>query len=469
MMGWEVEPILTLMINLFIPSFYIILHYPLTYLAKNIILKKTMSLNLIDAAKGLFTGEMISKAGSYLSESESGVAKAVSSILPVILSGFVNKVSNHEGADFIAQAAKQQNESGILENLSSFFDNDGGALLNKGAGLLKGLFGNKLDDLTGQLSNFAAVKTASTSSLMSMAATALMGLIGKYASDNNRSTADITSLLNDQKANINAALPSGLNLSRVLANFGGIEQTAGTSANYTTETIEKPVNALRYILPLILFALLAIGAYYFKGCNKTSDMVTDGSQTSKSEAEHPAVVVKKTTNNSSGTVDSLTGDFIYNTGSMVSIDLPNNAGKLEVGENSTENKLYKFLSDGNATVDSAKGNWFEFTNVRFKTGSSDITDESMTQLKNMVAITKGFPSAQFKIGGYTDNTGSSATNIALSQRRADAVVTILKKLGSSANSFSGAKGFGPEWPIADNASAEGRAQNRRVAVNVKAK
>ena len=93
----------------------------------------------------------------------------------------------------------------------------------------------------------------------------------------------------------------------------------------------------------------------------------------------------------------------------------------------------------------------------------------MQQLKNMVAITKGFPTAQFKTGGYTDNTGSEATNITLSQKRADAVEAILKKLGAAPNSLTGAKGYGPAWPIADNATAEGRAQNRRVALNVKAK
>ena len=429
-----------------------------------------MSFNLIDAAKGLFTDEIVKKASNYLNESESGVLKTIGGILPVVLSGFVNKVSNHEGADFITQTAKQQNESGILSNLGSFFDNEGGGLLNKGAGLLNGLFGNKVDGLTGLLSNFSGVKSASVSSLMSMAAPALMGLIGKHASENNLNAGSITSLLNSQKANINAAIPSGLNLSSVLDNFGGIENTASNAVHHAKDTVEKSGNAMRYILPLVLLGLLAMAVYYFKGCNKNPEMVTTNTESADTHAKiEPVEEVKNTVATVSGKVDSLSGDFIYDLGNMVTIDLPNNAGKLNVGEFSTENKLYKFLTDANAKLDTAKGNWFEFTNVRFKTGSSNITEESMTQLKNMVAITKGFPSAQFKLGGYTDNTGSAATNIALSQKRADAVVAELKKLGASANSFTGAKGFGPEWPIADNATAEGRAQNRRVAVNVKAK
>lgn len=121
------------------------------------------------------------------------------------------------------------------------------------------------------------------------------------------------------------------------------------------------------------------------------------------------------------------------------------------------------------TVDTVKGNWFDFTNVKFKTGSSEITEESLVQLKNLVAIAKAYPTAQFKVGGYTDNTGNAAANVALSQKRADAVAAKVVALGSTKTAIVGAKGYGPEWPVADNATPEGRAQNRRVSVNVKAK
>jgi OOP family OmpA-OmpF porin len=435
-----------------------------------------MSFNLIDAAKGLFTSEMVSKASSYLGESESGVAKAISGILPSVLGGLVNKVSDNNGADAVAQMAQESHSSGILDNLGGFSGNDNNSLLSKGAGMLSGLFGGKLDGLTGLISNFAGVKSSSVSSLMSMAAPAVLGMIGKQASSGNMGASGIASLLNSQKDNIAAAMPAGLNLSSVLGGFGGnaattVKTAVNTASDYAGQTTEKAGSSMKFLLPLLILAAAAIAAWYLfgKGCNKGADVVAEGADSLKAKTEEVAGDMKDAVVSVAGTLDSVTGNFNYNLGKMISIELPNGAGKLEVGENSTENKLYKFLSDANATIDTVKGNWFEFTNVRFKTGGADLTDESMMQLKNMVAITKAYPTAQFKLGGYTDNTGSAAGNIALSQKRADAVAAMLKKLGADAKSVSGAKGYGPEWPIADNTTPEGRAQNRRVAVNVKAK
>ncbi len=432
-----------------------------------------MSFNLIDAVKGLFTNELVSKASSFLGESETGVSKAIGGIIPTVLSGLISKTSSHEGAGAVAQMADEHSNSGILGNLGSFFGNDGGSLLSKGAGLLGGLFGNKSDGITSLISNFSGLKSSSITSLLSMALPAVLGLIGKHSTGG---ASGIASLLSSQKDNIAAAMPAGLNLSSVLGNLGGsvtniASEAKATATHYATETEEKSGGAMKFLLPLLLLVVAVMFAWYIfgKGCNKTAEVAADGGNSIKEKTEEVVGDIKNTVATVVGKVDSLTGDFMYDLGKNVSIDLPNGAGKLEVGENSTENKLYQFLSNPASVIDTVKGNWFEFTNVKFKTGSSDITDASMTQLKNMVAIAKGYPTAQFKLGGYTDNTGNAAANVTLSQKRADAVVAMLKKMGAATASLVSAKGFGPEWPIGDNATAEGRAQNRRVAVNVKAK
>lgn len=431
-----------------------------------------MSFNLLDAANGLFTNETVEKVSSYLNESKSGVLKALGGILPSIFHGLAHKAADNDGAHAVSQIAAEQHSSGVLDKLDSFLGNEGSGLLNNGSGLLNGLFGNKLDGLPRLISNFSGIKPSSASTLMGIAAPVVLGLIGKHtAANNSGGAAGITSLLSSQKENIAAAMPSGLNLGGILGNWNAntnSQATVVSAKDYGKQTIEKSNNVLRILLPVLLLILAAMIAWYFlgSGCNKKNGAVADGSDSLNTE--QPAVNTR-TGVAAVGKVDSLSGDFIYELGEKVKIDLPNGAGKLEVGENSTENKLYNFLSNPNAVIDTVKGNWFEFTNVHFKTGGTQIDDASMVQLTNMVAITKAYPSAQFKLGGYTDNTGNAAANVALSQKRADAVVAMLKKLGAAENSIAGAKGYGPEWPIGDNTTAEGKAMNRRVAVNVKAK
>ena len=67
------------------------------------------------------------------------------------------------------------------------------------------------------------------------------------------------------------------------------------------------------------------------------------------------------------------------------------------------------------------------------------------------------------IEGYTGSKGSQSTNMTLSQRRADAVLVYLVSRGFPGDKIQ-ARGMGPDRPIAENTSAEGRANNRRVEI-----
>ena len=66
-----------------------------------------------------------------------------------------------------------------------------------------------------------------------------------------------------------------------------------------------------------------------------------------------------------------------------------------------------------------------------------------------------------EIRGYTDNTGKKTANMKLSQSRAESVKAWLVKKGIAADRIT-ARGYGPDNPIADNKTKEGRAQNRRI-------
>jgi OmpA-OmpF porin, OOP family len=74
------------------------------------------------------------------------------------------------------------------------------------------------------------------------------------------------------------------------------------------------------------------------------------------------------------------------------------------------------------------------------------------------------PDAVIEVRGYTDSQGAAETNRDLSQRRAIAVREVLVQMGVPSTRIT-AVGYGEEQPIADNATAEGRAKNRRVELH----
>ncbi len=106
-------------------------------------------------------------------------------------------------------------------------------------------------------------------------------------------------------------------------------------------------------------------------------------------------------------------------------------------------------------------------NITFATDSANIAPSFYTPLNNLANSFKEFNQNSIEIVGYTDSTGSRQHNMDLSQRRAQSVASYLTSQGVDASRVS-TRGMGPDQPVASNADVNGRAQNRRVEVNLKA-
>jgi Outer membrane protein and related peptidoglycan-associated (lipo)proteins len=104
---------------------------------------------------------------------------------------------------------------------------------------------------------------------------------------------------------------------------------------------------------------------------------------------------------------------------------------------------------------------FVTNNILFETGKATLKPESMEEIQKVADYMKKNPSARFEVQGHTDNQGSDAVNDPLSQQRAQAVVDALEKLGCDPFNMR-AVGKGSHEPVADNATEDGRAKNRRV-------
>lgn len=103
--------------------------------------------------------------------------------------------------------------------------------------------------------------------------------------------------------------------------------------------------------------------------------------------------------------------------------------------------------------------------VTFANNSAVLTGNSTTVLNDVAATLRRNAGLKIEVAGYTDNRGAVAYNVHLSQKRAETVLAYLVTQGVSADTLS-AKGYGPEYPIADNARADGRAVNRRVELRI---
>ncbi|MCQ4312690.1 OmpA family protein [Pseudomonas stutzeri] len=116
-----------------------------------------------------------------------------------------------------------------------------------------------------------------------------------------------------------------------------------------------------------------------------------------------------------------------------------------------------------AAAETDRGLVMTLGDVLFKAASAELGASANRTLLKLVHFLQLNPKRMIRIEGYTDNRGDAAENLALSQARAQAVGNFLQGLGIDAQRIE-VVGYGEQFRIAENASARGRAQNRRVEI-----
>lgn len=418
-----------------------------------------MPFNLIETVSNYFTPDFVNQASSNLGESNSGISKALSAIIPTGLAGIMKKAtSGPEGETSIFNMAS---ESALGLPSSPAFD----SLASHGTpaaqgNLLTSLFSGNQTGIVSAIAGFAGIKNATVSSLLSMGLPVIMGLLGKHAKQNNLSANGLSGFLASQKDNIMSAMPAGLSS---LAGMFGLGSASSSFSSPTPpkahvvrraeETIDEG-GGNKWLLPLII-ALVAIGLlwYFLRGCNDTKEEVT---------STMPAVVTSTDTMTTTVTTPVVTAP------ESIKVKLPNGK-ELDANRGGIEDQLVTFLT-GNwkgMSEDALKEKWFDFDNLNFNTGKATLLPESERQLKNIAEILKAFPDAKIKIGGYTDASGNAIANKKLSQERADAAKAGLDRLGVSAQVLE-AEGYGSEFAkFPADASEEQRELDRHVSVSVR--
>lgn len=105
------------------------------------------------------------------------------------------------------------------------------------------------------------------------------------------------------------------------------------------------------------------------------------------------------------------------------------------------------------------------SNITFASDQAAISPQFYPTLNSVALVLNKYNRTLVDVYGHTDSTGNDAHNLDLSQRRALAVATYLNAQGTDSRRFS-IIGYGESRPIATNATPEGRAQNRRVEIEL---
>lgn len=419
-----------------------------------------MSRSLLESLSDLASPSVVAKVASLFGESEGAIAKGLGAAFPAILSGIATKSSNADFATRLFQLVTDKtNDGSALTNVAGSLLGGSGhssPLANLGATLLSSVFGDKANGLVMALGEFAGLKGSSASSLLSLAAPLVMGVLGNKVRTEGLSASGLGELLAGQKNSFASQAPA------VLANFLGAPSAAAPASSAA---------GTNWLVPVFLLGGLGLLWWLVNGPKDTAEKQEASAPAAHAAAtQAPASETHRTTEASEATTTEMPpadatpaatspwGDL----GAFAERALPGGA-KLNLPAKGVENQLLAFIEDSSKAVN--KDTWFNFDRLLFDTGKSTLRPESLEQIKNTAEILKAFPQVALKIGGYTDNQGKAESNLKLSQARAEAVTKELATLGIAASRLE-AEGYGDQHPVADNATPEGRQQNRRIAMRV---
>jgi outer membrane protein OmpA-like peptidoglycan-associated protein len=137
------------------------------------------------------------------------------------------------------------------------------------------------------------------------------------------------------------------------------------------------------------------------------------------------------------------------------------ANKSAEDANAVREKLRDQLNSVLATSESARGLIVNMSDVLFDTGKYTLKPTTQISLAKVAGILQAYPGLKVQVEGYTDSVGSDDFNQKLSDNRAAAVKDFLAAQGVPPGNMT-SQGFGKNDPVADNSTAAGRSQNRRV-------
>jgi OmpA-OmpF porin, OOP family len=381
-----------------------------------------MAGSILDSLMSTLGPQVVGPLATRLGASPDAVQRGLQSGSAAMLAGVAAKADQ---PGFMSQIFGLINNPAVtsssLSSLASSISSGApGGLAELGSKFISMIFGSNMSGITDAVARTSGLAGGTASSLMAMAAPMVLGFLGHHVRDSGMSAGDLANTLKSQASGWQQYLPSGF------------RSLVGTQTVPPVATAVVPEAKRSWLWPLILLAALLIAALWWFNRTKAPEAV-----------QAPAMPAAN----------------------FFKLTLPDGT-VLNVPENGIENQLVKFINDPSRPVDSTT--WFNFDRLLFDTGSATLQPSSQEQLNNIAAILKAYPNVHVKIGGYTDNVGDAASNLALSKARALNVMNAIVAAGIDPSRLE-SEGYGEDHPVADNSTEDGRAQNRRIALRVTAK
>ena len=377
---------------------------------------------------------------SRLGESDAAVSRGIPSALASVLGGVSARAQDPNLGtkvfDFISNvpATADMSTSGIALSDSL----TGASTSGIATSFLNLLFGSRTNSVGDLLTRSAGFGNPSSgSALLSLAAPLVLSFLGKKVRDEKLDAAGFANAFASERDSILAAAPPGL-MDTINA---PVREARPTEERRYAGTIPEHRNgsSRRWLWPVVAVAALAF--VWFLTAKRLH--------------------VRHTVQTSAGSIDVTTPDL----GPFAQRTLPGGV-RLNIPDNGTEARMLAFIEDASLPVNDSVA--FDFDRVNFAPGSPTILPNSKEQIDNIAAVLKAYPAVMVKVVGYTDNVGDPARNMKLSQERAEAVKSAIVADGIDSNRLQ-TEGYGETHPVATNATPQGRAQNRRIALIVTAK
>jgi hypothetical protein len=171
-----------------------------------------MNTNLLESMTSQLTPQMMQKVSSFLGETPAQTQTAVDGAIPTFLAGLMHFSSLTNGPAQLLDLINRDNYGRLLNNLSGLCDegNTTQNVMTTGQEILRVVFADKLDVVSERIATASGVTTASASSLLSLAAPVVVGVLGRVRAVQGLNAARLTTLLMGQKEAVAKLAPAGL-------------------------------------------------------------------------------------------------------------------------------------------------------------------------------------------------------------------------------------------------------------------